>query len=375
MSDPVFDCAIIGGGLAGLSLSIQLAKDNKKVILFEKESYPFHKVCGEYVSNESIPFLAKLGVDLRQMPLPHINSLVLSSPSGTTIKRPLDVGGIGISRYELDDLLYKIALESGVVVRSQTKVQQVSFNDNLFQIKIQNEVIRAKAGIAAYGKNSNIDVQLNRDYKAKKENDLFIAVKYHIRTNYDTTSVGMHCFPGGYCGTSAIEDGKVNLSYISKASNLKKAGSITDMEKRILSVNPHLKKYFDEAEFLFKKPLTISHIYFGLKNPVHNHIIMLGDASGNIAPLSGNGMSMALKSSLLAYEVITYYLHNSISLIEMENMYEKNFRQEFSKRVLIAKNIQPFLHRPALADISFRFLHTFPFLVDMMGKGIHGKPF
>jgi flavin-dependent dehydrogenase len=47
-----YDCAIIGGGVAGLSLAILLAKDLKKVILFEKESYPYHKVCGEYISNE-----------------------------------------------------------------------------------------------------------------------------------------------------------------------------------------------------------------------------------------------------------------------------------------------------------------------------------
>ena len=39
---------VIGGGLAGLSIAIQLANNNYKVALFEKEQYPFHKVCGEY---------------------------------------------------------------------------------------------------------------------------------------------------------------------------------------------------------------------------------------------------------------------------------------------------------------------------------------
>jgi len=57
-----FDIAIIGGGLAGLSLSIQCANAGYRTLLFEKETYPFHKVCGEYISNESFPFLEKLGV-------------------------------------------------------------------------------------------------------------------------------------------------------------------------------------------------------------------------------------------------------------------------------------------------------------------------
>jgi len=52
-NDITYDAAIIGGGLAGLALSIQLSKKGYRVILFEKEQYPFHKVCGEYISMES----------------------------------------------------------------------------------------------------------------------------------------------------------------------------------------------------------------------------------------------------------------------------------------------------------------------------------
>ena len=49
-----YDVAIIGGGLAGLSSAIELRLAGYDVILFEQEKYPFHKVCGEYVSLESI---------------------------------------------------------------------------------------------------------------------------------------------------------------------------------------------------------------------------------------------------------------------------------------------------------------------------------
>ena len=46
----VFDAVIVGGGLAGLSLAIQLAEANRSVVVIEKKRYPFHRVCGEYVS-------------------------------------------------------------------------------------------------------------------------------------------------------------------------------------------------------------------------------------------------------------------------------------------------------------------------------------
>src|SRR5580698_10430921 len=100
-----YDAAITGGGLAGLSLAIQLAKAGYSVILFEKEKYPFHKVCGEYISMESYDFLERLGMPLSNMDLPMISEVKISSPNGTTFTRKLDLGGFGISRYTLDSTL------------------------------------------------------------------------------------------------------------------------------------------------------------------------------------------------------------------------------------------------------------------------------
>ncbi len=69
---PIYDAAIVGGGLAGLSLAIQLSKKGYQVLLFEKEIYPFHKVCGEYISMESWDFLTALGLPLGEWNLPRI---------------------------------------------------------------------------------------------------------------------------------------------------------------------------------------------------------------------------------------------------------------------------------------------------------------
>jgi flavin-dependent dehydrogenase len=66
----MYDIAITGGGLAGLTLSVQCADAGYRVLLIEKEQYPFHKVCGEYISNESTGFLERLGLPLRDLKLP-----------------------------------------------------------------------------------------------------------------------------------------------------------------------------------------------------------------------------------------------------------------------------------------------------------------
>src|SRR5687767_13939717 len=96
--DKYYDVGIIGGGLAGLSASIVLAKAGYSVILFEKETYPFHKVCGEYISLESWDFLISLGLQLDSLNPPLINNLLLTSPDGSLLKQKLPLGGFGISR-------------------------------------------------------------------------------------------------------------------------------------------------------------------------------------------------------------------------------------------------------------------------------------
>ena len=124
-----FDVGIIGGGLAGLSLSILLAKNGHKVILFEKEKYPFHRVCGEYISLESWKFIESLGLTLSQLDLPIIRKLIVSSPNGNYLKASLDLGGFGISRFYIDYELKTIAVANGVQVFEETKVTDVVVNE------------------------------------------------------------------------------------------------------------------------------------------------------------------------------------------------------------------------------------------------------
>jgi len=133
-SPDTFDVGIIGGGLAGLSLSILLARAGYKIILFEKEKYPFHRVCGEYISLESRKFIESLGCELFQLGLPVIKKLIVSAPNGDFIKANLGLGGFGVSRFLIDNELKKIAVKHGVTLLEETKVTDLAFNNDSFEI-------------------------------------------------------------------------------------------------------------------------------------------------------------------------------------------------------------------------------------------------
>ena len=96
-----YDIGIVGGGLAGLCLALLSVDAGYSVVLFEKEQYPFNKVCGEYISFESYNFLVLLGLPLHDWNLPEIKKLELSDMQGRLYNFRLDTGGFGISRYTI----------------------------------------------------------------------------------------------------------------------------------------------------------------------------------------------------------------------------------------------------------------------------------
>ena len=373
-----YDAAIIGGGLAGLSLAIQLSRLNYSVIVFEKEQFPFHKVCGEYISMESKNFLQSLGMDLDNLNLPVISKLVISAKNGKLLKHNLSLGSYGISRYLLDDCLAQIAVTNGTILMQNTRVNDVYFENEIFNVHTSGGQYNARIVFGSYGKRSNLDVKWKRPFITTSKNSLnnLIGIKYHIKTNFPADTIALHNFQNGYCGIVKIENDTFNLCYLTTADNLKNAGGqIKKMEETVLSQNPHLKKIFGESEMLFQSPLTISQISFDKKKQVEDHVLMMGDAAGMITPLCGNGMSMALHGSKLAAEQVQAFLNGKISRKQMEERYAKNWQQQFARRLFAGRNIQRLFNHSSLTGSFISMVRPFPGIVDYLVRQTHGEPF
>ena len=312
--NPTYDLAIVGGGLAGLALSIQIANTGYKVVLFEKEQYPFHRVCGEYISLESWNFLESLGLDLQVLMVSHIKRLRVSAVNGRSFEQELPLGGFGISRYRLDHTLVQIAKKAGVMIHEQERVNEIKFSDPFFNIETSKGNYKARVVIGSFGKRSNLDIKWKRSFILAKKNKLnnYIGIKYHIRCDFPADTIALHNFSKGYCGIVKVEDDKYCLCYLTTAANLQDSGNdIKKMEQTILSANPHLKKIFDECEMISGEPVIISQISFDKKDLIKDHVLMIGDAAGMITPLCGNGMSMALHASKVAAEQIQKFLEGT----------------------------------------------------------------
>lgn len=372
-----YDVAIIGGGLAGLSLAILLAEESFHVIVLEKETYPFHRVCGEYISLESWNFLEELGYPLSNMDLPLIKQLIVSAPDGNYIQHTLPLGGFGISRYKIDAELAQLAKAKGVTVVENTKVNDIMFDGERFTVQCTHNTIQSTVAAGSFGKRSNLDVKWKRPFITEKSNRLnnYIGVKYHVKAGYPADTIALHNFSDGYCGISQVEEGHYCLCYLTTARNLQNAGSIAAMEKTILRRNPFLEQLFASVEFLWEQPVTIAQISFDKKSQVEDHIIMIGDAAGMITPLCGNGMSMALHGSKIAAGVITKFLQRQTSRSQMEELYSTQWNTAFRKRLRTGRFIQRMFGKPWLTNIFIKIVKPFPKFISYLIRQTHGEPF
>ena len=373
-TNKTYQCAIVGGGLAGLCLAIQLADKDISVVLFEKNKYPFHKVCGEYLSMESWDFLTELGLPLADLNLPKITELGISSENGFMLNSALPLGGFGISRYSLDNYLCELAKKKNVTIFDNCKVFDIQKTEDIYQINTSFGIYNATIACGTYGKYTPTFV---KDEDTKKQNKLnYIGVKYHIKTNLKPNRIELHNFKDGYCGVSKVDKDTYCLCYLSSSKNLQECDNdIKKMEETILYKNPFLKKYFTESEFLFALPLVISNITFKKKDTYKNSFFLAGDAAGSITPLCGNGMSMAMRTSKLLSNLLSNYFNKSISKEKLIKQYDLIWNKNFNTRIKTGYYLQYLFGKKNTTNFTLKLLNKLPSLTKKIISLTHGQSF
>lgn len=364
---------IVGGGLAGLICANCLAEKNISVTLIEKKAYPFHRVCGEYVSNETLPFLKSNHLFPEELTLPKINRFQLTSVNGRDAHLPLDLGGFGISRYIFDHFLYQKALKRGVNFILNTEVENIQFTEDQFQVKANSKIYSSKLVIGSFGKRSRMDISLDRNFIRKRSP--YAGVKYHIRTDHPANLISLHNFKDGYCGLSQIEEGKYTLCYLTHRNNLKKFGGIKEMEEKVLYKNPFLKSVFQNSEFLFERPEVINEISFATKSPIENHVLMAGDAAGMITPLCGNGMAMAIHSAKILSELVVDFVNGKLTRSKLETSYSTSWNSHFARRLWAGRQIQRLFGNEWSSNLAVNLMRKSKPVAEFIISQTHGAPF
>lgn len=371
------DVIVIGGGLAGLFNAILLNRAGLKVTVIEKKTYPMHRVCGEYISNEVIPFLSSLDIDLNELNVARINRLEVTASSGTRLSQKLDLGGFGLSRFTFDNFLYQKALAEGVNFLVGTRVEDIRFSGEQFEVVTPGETLAAPLAIGSFGKRSNLDQKLKRPFFYKRSP--YLAVKFHLQMDFPQDLIQLNNYKDGYCGVSKTDGDRYCMCYMAHRDDLRKYGTLQSLEENVIRKNPYLDEIFRNAKFLLDKPEVINEISFEKKAPVDNHILMSGDTAGMIAPLCGNGMTMAIHSAkILSEKIITHYKPGSFNpekRINLEQDYTQNWNKQFAQRLWVGRQLQRLFGNDNMTALTLNTLSHLPSVAQFLISKTHGQPF
>ncbi|NJM48746.1 MAG: NAD(P)/FAD-dependent oxidoreductase [Alkalinema sp. RU_4_3] len=366
----IYGVIVVGAGLAGSSAAIQLAQEGLSVLLLEQQRYPAHKLCGEFLSVEVIANFVRLGVtEAIAAAHPHqIRNSLLTTCSGARFEHPLPGVALGLSRYQLDLLLFERAIAAGAICYDGTTVKGMEGDfAQGFSVVTSRGEFRSRMVLAAHGKRSTLDQKLNRRFVRKKSP--WVAFKAHCEGLVLPGMIELHSFPGGYCGLSMIETGQVNLCWIGHERVLQHSDrNLPDA----LYENPALRDRLKPLRIVPTVRHRLGQISFAMKGNFEGDICAIGDTAGMITPLCGDGMAMALRSAELAVPLAIDYLSGG-SARAFKRQYAQDWRREFRSRLQLGRLVHAGFVRPGVAEVCVGVCGRMPEVGNWLIRNTRGE--
>lgn len=281
------EVTIIGGGVAGLSLGLMLARNQRQVRIIEAGNYPRHKVCGEFLSGAGIEILNSMDLPLN---VTFARSVLFASGKSIAIKQ-LPSPAVCLSRYQLDHALAKAFMEAGGKLQTNTRWTNGFAN----VIRATGRLIQKSSsgwrylGLKAHALNVTLEADL----------ELYFGRDYYV-------------------GLCRIEEGKVNVCGLFRSKSVWEGNPL---ERLRASANR-----LEQAKFIEESFCSVAG--FAFQEELGTNDISIGDAFGMIPPFTGNGLSIALESAAIAAQHLD------------DGDINQALRKAFSSRVRTAKLLQ-----------------------------------
>jgi flavin-dependent dehydrogenase len=337
-----FDLIVVGGGPAGCSAAITAARGGAGVLLLERGRFPRHRVCGEFVSAESLDLLHHLLAPAHWRLIsdaPRISRGRIFA-DGAELQAEISPAAASIARYDLDHALWKSCVQGGVETRHDCTVQAVK-GDGPFTLTSQGEIFKARAVVNATGRWSNLASTAARaSATSPMRKDRWIGVKAHFRENSAPNassareaapdalvrgdSVDLYFFDGGYCGVQPVDLVSDDQSQNGAGTRINACAMVrADVATAIAEVlrrHPALLERSRSWQPLME-PVSTSPLVFHQPEPVIDSMLQAGDSATFVDPFVGDGISLALRSGALGAECLLPFFRGECTLAQAAEEY------------------------------------------------------
>jgi len=354
MSSFSYDAVVVGAGLAGSSVALALARRGRRVALLDRATFPRQKICGNCLHPRTWKIWEKLDLadSFRALPHAKIEGFDIQC-EGRPVHR-LDFAAQGprsISRYVLDDWLLGHAQAAGVEVFPGTTVTGVDPESGVVQTEAGE--FRARLVFGADGRNSIV----------ARHARLMPPVRRCHRVAWQATvpappqldrHVYLQIFEDGYYGYSRFGEDQAVVSMVLDA---RRSADPAAAARRYL---PHLP----EQGWLRMSPISRA-----AARPGRGRVWLVGDSAHVMEPFTGEGMSFALATGLLAAESATPALESDRFAPALAD-YARRHRSLYARGAWVNSFARWILGEPQRLTRLLRRVPFPPFALNLLSRQI-----
>lgn len=340
-------------------LAALLAARGVRVAVFDRDRFPRDKLCGEFLSYDALPVLEPLGIveAMDRAGAPRIDRCRVVG-ARRTYELAFPHVARGVSRMFFDDLLLRTAVARGATRHDGVAVHNLTRSPEGWRLSAGETSITTPIVVGAWGRWGRFDQQLNRGFVRDRKHRNF-GFKRHYRSTLHRESptaaqtIDLYAFDRGYLGVNDVEGGITNICGLVHASRLAgHKGRWDSFVETIRGEEPRLETLYAAHEPAQETFLSSEPVIFRARSAVEGGVFMIGDASGVIDPLTGNGMAMAAQSALLAAPLLLRLFEQPARRREIEDEYRRRHRAFFAPRIRWSRAVAALLSRPRLLDAA-----------------------
>jgi flavin-dependent dehydrogenase len=313
------DVIVVGAGPAGSLAATILARAGLNVRLFDRAAFPRTKLCGDTLNPGACATLSRHLplAPLLEMSRP-IAGMLLTGPRGIRVRGEYGCGleGRAIERRLLDDWLLSHAMRSGARAEQGVAVEEAIVDGGC----VMGVRVRRGAGsathparfvIAADGRHSRLAFALGLARHPQRPRRW--AIGAYFENVSDLSGVGeMHVRRGHYIGVAPLPNGVANACLVVPQERDGRGWrDAAAMLTSHLASDPMLKARFASAR-LVGAPAVLGPMAVDTRTCDVPGLLLAGDAAGFIDPMTGDGLTFALRGAELAAEVVVGVLEGTI---------------------------------------------------------------
>ncbi len=283
------EICVIGGGPAGLSAAIALSQAGYETTVIDCATPPIDKACGEGLMPDSTDILASLGLTIPSEAGFRFRGIRFTDAQSSVTGDFPNGSGVGLRRLALHSLLASRANELGVKLEWGVKNVRLARGG----ISVGSQFLRSKLVVAADGQNSQIRRQAGLG-KALSERRRY-GFRRHYRIAPWSPYVELHWAPTCQIYITPVARDEVSVASISRNPQERLDSAVAFF--------PELRSRLEGAPIASSEmgALSVSRV---LRRVYREGLVLLGDASGSVDAVTGEGICLAFKQSLALAEAV-----------------------------------------------------------------------